>query len=90
MLITERKLRRVIRKALLREAFRGPGRFIEDLTPEQIEMWEFGYEIGKKQRDARDAGELTKVRDIGNEGKKQYRAKFGHDFGDEFTAGQGS
>ena len=90
MRITERKLRRIIRESILLEAFRGKGQFIEDLTPEQIEMWEFGYEIGKKQRDARDAGEFAKVRDIGDEGKKQYRAKFGHDFGDEFTAGQGS
>ena len=90
MIITERKLRRVIRQALLREAFRGEGRFIEDLTPEQIEMWEFGYEIGKRQRDARDAKDFLKTRNIGIEGREQYRAKFGHDPGDEYTAGQGS
>ena len=90
MIITEQKLRRVIRKALLREAFRGTGRFIEDLTPEQIEMWEFGYEIGKRQRDARDAKDFLKTRNIGIEGREQYRAKFGHDPGDEYTAGQGT
>ena len=76
--LTENQLRRVIRKALLREAFRGEGQFIEDLTPEQIAMWEFGYEIGKKQRDARDAEEYLKVRDIGREGRAQHRSKFGH------------
>ena len=90
MILTERKLRRVIRQALLREAFRGPGRFIEDLTPDQIEMWEFGYEIGTRQRDARDAKDFLKVRDIGIKGREQYRKKFGHDPGDEYTAGQGS
>lgn len=90
MIITEQKLRRVIRNALLREAFRGEGRFIEDLTPEQIAMWELGYEIGKKQRDARDAEEYVKVRDIGIEGREQYRAKFGHAPGDEYMGGLGS
>ncbi|MBJ84917.1 MAG: hypothetical protein CMB52_05325 [Euryarchaeota archaeon] len=91
MIITEQKLRRVIRTALLREAqFRGTGQFIEDLTPEQIEMWELGYEIGKRQRDARDAEEYLKVRDIGREGREQHRSKFGHAPGDEYNAGQGS
>ena len=71
--ITERKLRRVIRKALLREAFRGEGQFIEDLTPEQIAMWEFGYEIGAgTYLDINGDGvisELDFILDYNNDGK---------------------
>tara|TARA_B100001057_G_scaffold393840_1_gene402865 strand:+ start:890 stop:1600 length:711 start_codon:yes stop_codon:yes gene_type:complete len=73
MIITERKLRRIIRNALLIERdvrLRGSGETPAEFDAKQIAMWQMGYEHGKKIQ----TGEMNR---FNLAAEKEYRDKFG-------------
>ena len=87
MIITERKLRRVIRNALLLERdvrLRGSGETPAEFDEKQIAMWQMGYKHGKQIQ----SGEQPPM-SLAQE--KEYRGKFGSpgiEYFDGRSAGQ--